>query len=100
MIIQLSPQVNPSKLTVSKQGDSLTINGELFDFSPLTAGSMLPAVAVGSDFIIGNVYRKDGQLNITLLLPILFDAPAPATFPTPIINPPDGEIDLPEGTNK
>lgn len=100
MIIQLSPQVNSSKLTVSKQGDALTINGELFDFSPLTDGSVLPAVAVGSDFVIGNVHRKDGQLNITLLLPILFDAPPSATFPAPIINPPDGDINFPEGTNK
>ena len=100
MIIQLSPQINGKNLVVSKKGDSLTINGESFNFTPLSEGSILPASAVDSDFITGTLTRQNGQLMITILMPILADAGEEARFPAPIVNPPDGYIKFPTGVSK
>ena len=37
--INLSPQVRLNTLTLSKQGETLVINGENYDFSQLTEGA-------------------------------------------------------------
>ena len=84
---------------MSKQGDALTINGTIYDFSPLPDGATLPDDAVACEYIIGDVKRVDGELRLTLLLPIAWDAPHEACFPAPIINPPDGAIEIPGGSN-
>lgn len=99
MKITLSPQVRDDNLMLSKKGDTLTINGTAYDFSPLPDGAILPADAVACEYIIGEVKRVDGQLHLTLLMPIAWDAPHEACFPAPIINPPDGAITLPGGGN-
>ena len=95
MKINLSPQVRPDALEVFKAGDKLTINGEVFDFTPLAEGGILPAAAVDCEFIIGDVQREGGELQLTLLLPIAWDAPQSCTFPEPILNPADGRVPLP-----
>lgn len=95
MKIYLSPQVRADVLEVLKAGDKLTINGELFDFTPLAEGAILPAAAVDCEFIIGDVRREGGDLQLTLLLPIAWDAPESCTFPQPILNPADGRVPLP-----
>ena len=95
MKIQLSPQVRFDSLEVHKVGDKLTINGEVFDFTPLPDGATLPAAAVDCEFIVGDVRRQDGELQLTLLLPIAWDAPESCAFPQPILNPADGRVPLP-----
>lgn len=95
MKINLSPQVRHDALTVYKAADKLTINGELFDFTPLAEGAVLPAAAVNCEFIIGDVRREGGDLQLTLLLPIVWDAPESCAFPQPILNPADGRVPLP-----
>ncbi|MDR0260032.1 MAG: hypothetical protein LBI76_09500 [Comamonas sp.] len=95
MRIQLSPQVRADSLEVTKVGDKLTINGELFDFSPLAEGDVLPAAAVDCVFITGDVRREAGELLLTLLLPITWDAPESCAFPESILNPADGRVPLP-----
>ncbi|MEG0923199.1 MAG: hypothetical protein RSD57_15915 [Comamonas sp.] len=97
MKIQLSPQVRNGELNVSKSGDTLTINGTVYDFAPLSDGALLPAAAIQCEHIVGDVTRVGGQLHITLLLPIAWDAPHETCFPEPIVNPPDGVINLPGG---
>jgi len=97
MHINLIPQVRDGTLKVAKKGDKLTVNGQAFDFSKLPEGAMLPGEAVDSEHIIGNVMRTGGQLQVTLLLPIAWDAPHEACFPEPIIDPSDGPIALPGG---
>lgn len=97
MKIILSPQVRSDALEVHKAGDTLTINGETYDFSPLPDGAILPAAAVACEYVVGDVTRQAGQLAITLRLPIEWNAPPAACFPKPIINPPDGVIALPGG---
>lgn len=100
MIINLSPQVRTDSLEVVKTADRLTINGALFDFAPLPEGAILPASAVQCEFIIEDVRRQDGELDLTLLLPIAWDAGHEACFPEPIVNPKDGVIKLPGDGNE
>jgi hypothetical protein len=95
MIIKLSPQLRGDTLTVSKRSDVLTINGEQFDFRELPEGAILPVGAVDCEFVIGEVTRTDGDLVIALLLPHTQDASEAARFPADIVNPPDGNVELP-----
>ena len=99
MKITLSPLRANTPLTASRDGDTLTINGETFDFSPLEEGETLPADAIESGWITGDVTRTDGALHITLRLPHGANAPEETRFPEPIIDPPDGEIALPPHSN-
>ena len=95
MHITLSPQVRPGSLAVQRSGDALTINGMRLDFAPLPEGAVLPASATNCEFIVGDVTRRAGQIELTLLLPIPWDASTAAAFPEPIINPSNGRVALP-----
>lgn len=96
MIIKLSPQRRDDQLVVTKRSDVLTINGERFDFRELPEGAVLPASAVECDFVVGDVTRLNGDLILTLLLPYGQGASAAASFPADIVNPPDGNVGLPQ----
>ena len=96
MIIHLSPQRRDDTLTVTKQGDTLTINGEAFDLSVIPEGATLPADAISSEFFSGPVERIDGVLHVTLTLPHGPNPVQEVAFPADIIDPPDGEIELPK----
>ena len=95
MKITLSPTRRDETLTASRDGDTLTLNGEEFDFSPLEESETLPADAIDSPWITGDVTRTDGVLHLTLRLPHGGNAPEETRFPEPVIDPPDGEIALP-----
>lgn len=84
--IQFSPlrDDNLPLLTVAVSGDTLTINGEEFDFSPLKDGDILPASACGTDFIQGSVTKTGDDIAITLLMPYRANAPMAVTFPDPV----------------
>ena len=98
MIINLSPtQALPGQtpaLSLSVDGDTLTIDGTALDFAPLDEGDTLPADAVEHDSIVGDVTRQDGEINLTVLLPIGPGAPEAARFPGPI-NAKGGPVKLP-----
>ena len=96
MKINLSPQRRDDTLTVTKQGDTLTINGIAYDFSQLPDGGTLPGDAVDCEYVIGSVNRVNGELELTLLLPHGPNASEAARFPEPIIDPADGEVELPK----
>jgi len=96
MNINLSPQRRDDALTITKNGDVLTINGTEYDFSQLSDGGTLPADAVDSEFVIGSVDRVNGELELTLRLPHGANASEAARFPQPIIDPADGEVELPK----
>lgn len=96
MIIKLKPIRWDAELTVTKLGDVLTINGSDFDFSQLQDGHKLPNGSVSSEFIIGDVVRAGGQLTIPLLLPYPANASEAARFPEDIVDPPDGQVELPQ----
>jgi hypothetical protein len=96
MKINLSPQRRDDTLTVSKQGDTLTINGTPYDFSDLAEGDLLPKGAVDSPWVVSDITRTGGSLELTLLLPHGKDASEAARFPQPLIDPPDGALELPQ----
>lgn len=95
MLINLSPIRDDRTLEVSKVGDALTINGDTFDFSQLPEGATLPNEAIGCEWIVSDVNRVNGQIELTILLPHGADASESARFPTPIIQTTDGKVVLP-----
>lgn len=95
MKLNLSPQRRDDTLVVTKVGDSLVINGEVFDFAPLPEGATLPSEAINNQWIIGDVTRQNGQLELTLLFPHGADASEAARFPEPLIVTADGVVELP-----
>jgi len=99
MRINLSPLFTEDPLTVSKQGDALTINGEVFDFSDLPDGATIQngyvTKVIPFDWIVGPVSRIDGELHLTLVLPHGPNPSQAVAFPDPIADPADGEIQLP-----
>jgi hypothetical protein len=95
MIINLTPQRRDDTLTVVKAGDILTINGEVFDFTQVPNGGLLPKNAVTCDWIVDDIKRISGELELTLILPNGPEASEAARFPQPLINVLDGEVQLP-----
>ena len=95
MIIKLSPQRRNDTLGISRSGDILTINGVEYDFSPLEDGDMLPQEAVNNEFVISDVERVGGVITLTLLLPHGANASEAARFPQPVVDPPNGNVELP-----
>jgi len=96
MKITLNPQRRGDTITVSKQGNTLTINGTAYDFSVIPEGATLPASATNCEFIIGEITRIAGVLNISLILPHGANPSQAIAFPAPLINPPDGVLELPQ----
>ena len=95
MKLKFSPVRSDGALVAIRSGDTLTLNGDAFDFGPLEEGETLPADAIDSPWIVGDVTRTDGVLHITLRLPHGANAPEETRFPEPVIDPPDGEVALP-----
>ncbi|WP_313489193.1 hypothetical protein [Stutzerimonas nitrititolerans] len=95
MKITLSPQRLDETLTATLAGDVLTLNGEAFDFTQLPEGATLPAEAIASDWIVGDVARINGELHLTLRLPHGPNPSRAVAFPEPILVTQDGPIPLP-----
>ncbi len=95
MHITFTPMRLDKDLTLEKQGEVLFINGEAFDFSPLPEGYILPRAAVACDWLISDVTRADGALQMTLILPHGALAPHETLFPAPMTLTTDGPVDLP-----
>ncbi|WP_068580470.1 MULTISPECIES: hypothetical protein [unclassified Pseudomonas] len=100
VIIKFSPVYTdrlPTLESVSVKGYAITVNGELFDFSPLEPGYELEPEAIGSKLFADKAAMSaDGVLSITLLMP--YDE-ATATdairFPEPVTVTADGPVDIP-----
>jgi hypothetical protein len=99
MKIILSPQRRDDVLSVTKAGDILSINGEIFDFSPLPDGATIPSGLIPCDWIVGAVHRIEGQIVLSLIAPHGPNPPPSVAFPSPLIDVPDGEIAFPGGTD-
>ncbi|MGF0237595.1 hypothetical protein ACQR3P_01730 [Rhodococcus sp. IEGM1300] len=96
MNILLSPFSSESVLEVKKNGDTLEINGEVFDFSPMKDGDTLPFFAITSEWITQDVERVDGQIQVTLRFPNPINASPEQRFPMPLLNAQDGPVALPQ----
>ncbi len=95
MIIKLIPQRRDDTLKVIKSGNALTVNGEVFDFSPMTDGSTLPRAAISSQWFAGDVEMQNGELTLTLLLPLPANYSPEQAFPVDLTNVPDGQVIFP-----
>lgn len=102
--ITFSPQRNDARQpSYEKEGDSLFIDGEEFDFEPMPDGATLSAAEIASGFIVGNVTRTGDTLFLSLALfhgafsPEEQDLPAvrAITFPEPFEIEEDGTIEIP-----
>jgi hypothetical protein len=93
--ITLSPQLRTGSLALFKAGDVLTINGDAFDFTFIAEGDVLPRDAVDCPLLVSDVTRTGGAITLTLILPIAANASEAAKFPVPILNAPDGAIEVP-----
>lgn len=96
MIIKLSPQRRDDTLELIKKGSVLTINGEEFDLTPMTNGSTLPMGAVTCEWLASDVEMQDGQIVLTLLLPLPVNYSQEQAFPSDMVGVPDGPVLLPQ----
>lgn len=96
MKLLFSPQRRDDTLTLSKSGDALTVNGTVYDFTPLPDGATLPREAVDCEWICGDVSRINRELVIPILLPHGPDASEAVRFPEPLTVTIDGQVVLPE----
>ncbi|MBG4352267.1 hypothetical protein I4947_08750 [Pseudomonas aeruginosa] len=99
MIIKLSPFAplprRDERLSLSRAGDVLTVNGQAFDFAPLPEGGELPAEAIGSEWFAGPALRRAGRLELILRFPLAAESSAAARFPEPLLIEADGPVELP-----
>ena len=96
MKIILSPQRRGSTLELIKQGSTLFVNGEAFDFSKIKDGDTLPRAAIKSDWFAGPVEMVDGELILTLIMPNPWNYSQEQAFPLPIEDVKDGVVPLPK----
>jgi hypothetical protein len=96
MRISFSPQRRDDTLILEKPTtDRLRVNGELFDFSTMQDGDVIPAGTVPCDWIIGPVEKVDGEVRLTLVLPHGPNPSQSVAFPEPITATDDGPIAVP-----
>jgi len=96
MKIYLSPVDGLPSVQLAKQGDTLIINGENFDFGALREGNELPTEAISSDLFYAPVQRIEGELVISIFLPLSAKYSQAQAFPDPLIGVLDGPIELPQ----
>ncbi len=96
MKITLVPVRMDCPLEVSLKGESLILNGEAVDLSRVTEAGPLDAAEFGSSWIIGDVRRVAGEIELSLILPHGADAPEGTRFPKPVRRVKDGALALPD----
>jgi hypothetical protein len=99
MIINLSPQRRDDTLEVSKSGNVLTVNGEVFDFSLMGEGDTLPRSAILSEWFgepSDDALMQGGEITLTLTLPLPANYSQEQAFPVDLVNVPDGLIAFPQ----
>lgn len=94
MKIILSPfrPLQDAAFELSKVGDVITINGVALDFGPLADGAMLDSAAIDCAFIAGPVRRVDGELELSILVPMPAKPTPEQANPAPLIDPADGVL--------
>ncbi len=95
MQITLIPQRRDDLLTISKDGDTLIINGEPFDLQAISEGATLPCAAVSCAWLVSDIERLNGVLHLSLILPHGANAPQETLFPATLTISADGAIPLP-----
>ncbi len=96
MRIKLSPQRRDDQLVVLRSGSTLSVNGEVFDFSQMGDGDTLPRAAIQSEWFVGDVDKVAGELTLTLLLPNPWNCSPEQAFPADLVDVPDGLVIFPQ----
>lgn len=96
MNITLSPYGGEETLELVKDGNRLTINGELFDFTRMAEGDTLPGAAITCAFINRDVDYIGGHLTLVVRFPNPWNYSPEQAFPEPLLDIPDGPIALPQ----
>lgn len=69
MQIHFTPVRMDTDVTYEERGDVLTLNGEVFDFSEIPEGAVLPREAVACPWLVSDVTRRQGEICLTLIRP-------------------------------
>lgn len=96
MIIKLSPIRSDEELSVVKQGATLILNGEIFDFTNIGDGDTLPLEAIASSWFADDVNKTGDNIELTLRLPLPANFSPEQAFPVPLVNVIDGVVQLPQ----
>lgn len=75
-------------------GDTLTVDGEAFDFTPIPEGATLPAGAVDGDWLASDVTRTNGEIYLSVAMAHGVNAPHETLFPE-VITETSGLVDFP-----
>lgn len=95
MQIAFTPMRRDDVLSLSRDGEALTVNGAVMDFSTLAEGDRKAPGELGCDWLAGDVVRTNGVLHLTLVLPHGPRAPQETLFPRPLTVTQDGPIPVP-----
>lgn len=95
MKIILSPQRRDDTVCYRKAGDTLSVDGEVFDFSRVEEGDVLPRDAIRSEWFAGDVTRINGELQLALILPNPWNYSQAQAFPVPLTVTKNGLVELP-----
>lgn len=97
MRINLYGERTDEVLVAVKDGDSLILNGEQFDFSQLGEGDTLPFGSVVCRWVptTTTVDRINGQVIISLNLPNPWNYSPEQAFPEPLLDVQDGRLAFP-----
>ena len=94
MKIALVPMRMDGRLELAVKGETLVLNGAAVDLSAATAKMpLVPETEL--PWILGEVVRVAGALQVTLLLPQGADAPEETRFPADLLIARDGPVTLP-----
>ena len=94
MRISFSPQSSRDMLVLSKAGDMLTINGDTIDLSSIPEGATVRNASMLHPMLCGDIERSEGRLAVVVALPY-YGRSGYVPAPPPIIDPPDGPIEVP-----
>ena len=95
MKIILSPQRRDDTVCYRKAGDTLSVDGEVFDFFRVEEGDVLPRDAIRSEWFAGDVTRINGELQLALILPNPWNYSQAQAFPVPLTVTKNGLVELP-----
>lgn len=82
-------------LTLERIADALIINGDELDLSILPDGAAIEDAHELHPYLRGSIERVDGMAHVTLRLP-MHRRSGHVDDPSPIIDPPDGPIAVPD----
>jgi len=93
MLIKFSPVRSDSgDILIDVEGDTILVDGEVFDFGPMGMGDRLPSDACTPNPFFGNITRGPHGIELMVVLPHGANASHARRFPEPIIMTEPGSV--------